>query len=644
MTVNQFFPNLFSPVKIGRLEVKNRIVMCPMGTRFPTSAGFVNDTVTNYYLARARGGTGLITFQYTSVAPDGAYSPRTTMLYDDRFIPGLQSLVDAVHNAGAKISIQLAHVGGAGSYSVTGTRAKGPSAIGRIGGEVPAEMTEQEIETTIESFAQAAVRARKAGFDAVVIHGCHGYLIHQFLTPILNRRTDEWGGNARQRARFIVAVVRRMRAVLGNDYPIMARIVVDEGLPGGITIEDGEVTARMLVEAGVDALDVTGGAQETGYLSTPPGPLPYGVLAPLGEAIKKTVDVPVILVGRIHHPAVAETLIAEGKTDLVTLGRQMLADPEFARKAEEGRVDEIRQCLACTSPQCHGRILANLPVGCVINPELGREGHFPMVASANKRKAMVVGGGPGGMEAARVASLRGHKVTLVEAADELGGQLRIGSVPPHKEGIRLLRDYYLRQMDLCGVEVRTGRRVDVALIQEEKPDVTIVATGGGPLCPPIPGVCEHSLAAWDVLAGKVKVGNRVALIGGGDVGCEVADFLAEHGHAVTIVEMLPEIAPGLSAAAKPLMLKRFRNYPLDYIVKAKVVAVEEGALEVERGGVVYRMDGFDSIVLCAGTTADNDLFQALCAAGVEARQVGDCVRARTIFEAIREGFEVAYSL
>ncbi|MHB1417437.1 MAG: oxidoreductase, partial [Chloroflexota bacterium] len=634
----------FSPMRIGTLEVKNRIVMCPMGTRFPTSAGFVTDMVVNYYIARARGSTGLINFQYTSVAPDGAYSPRTTMLYDDRFVPGLRRVVDAVHEGGAKISIQLAHVGGSGSYAVTGARPKGPSAVGRIGGELPLEMTEGEVEAMIDNFVAAALRAKQAGFDAVEIHGCHGYLIHQFLTPILNRRTDAWGGDARRRARFIVEVARRTRQALGDDYPIMARIVVDEGLPGGITLEDGRVTARLLADAGIDALDVTGGAQETGYLSTPPGPLPCGALAPLGEAIKQTVDVPVILVGRIHQPEVAEGLIANGKADMVALGRQMLADPQFARKAEEGRVDEIRQCLACTSPQCHGRIWSDLPVGCVINPELGREGQFPMVPAPTSRKVLVVGGGPAGMEAARVAALRGHKVTLVEAEQELGGQLRMGEVPPFKDGIKRLRAYYARQLELAGVEVRTGRRADPALLEQEHPDVTIVATGGKPMRPPIPGLGQHSISAWDLLAGKAEVGRRVAIIGGGDVGCEVAEYLAAKGHEVTIVEMLADIAPGLSAAAKPLLLQRFRDYPVDYIVKAKVVAVEPGALVVERGEIAYRLDGFDSVVLCAGTVPESSLVEELKAARTEVRAIGDCGRARTIFEAVREGFETAYAL
>ncbi|MHB1004902.1 MAG: oxidoreductase [Chloroflexota bacterium] len=644
MKTNAYYPNLFSPIKIGKLEVKNRIVMCPMGTRFPTAAGYLTEMVADYYLARARGGTGLINFQYTSVTPDGAYSPRTAMLYDDRFIPGMRDLVDRLHAAGAKVCIQLAHVGGGGSYAVTGARPKGPSPVGPIGGETPLELTVPEIEDLLEAFAQAAGRAKAAGFDAVEIHGCHGYLIHQFLTPIRNRRTDEWGGDARRRAHFIVEVARRMRRVLGDDYPLLARVVVDEGLAGGITTEDGKVTARLLEEAGVDALDVTGGAQETGYLSTPPGPLARGVLAPLGEAIKQAVGVPVILVGRIHQPGVAEEIIASGKADMVALGRQMLADPDFAVKAAEGRTDEIRQCLACTSPQCHGRIWTNLPVGCVVNPELGREAQFPMVPAPTKRRVLVVGSGPAGLEAARVAALRGHSVTVVETGEEIGGQLRMGSVPPFKDGIANLVAYYRRQMELRGVEVRTACRASLDIVRAANPDVTIVATGGRPVCPPIPGVREHGVMAWDLLAGKARVGKRVALIGGGDVGCEVAEYLAQAGHAVTIVEMLPDIAPGLSAAAKPLLLRRFRDYPVDYILKTKVMAVEAGALVVERGDVRYRLSGFDDVVVCVGTTSENTLYQELTAAGLDARPVGDCVKARTIFEAVREGFEVAYSL
>lgn len=639
------FPHLFSPIDLGPLRVKNRIVMAPMGTRLPSSMGMVNAEVINYYLARARGGVGLIVFQYTSVTPDGAVSPRTPMIYDDRFLPPLRQLTEEVHEAGAKIGIQLAHCGAAGPYANTLARPKAPSAIGVLGGEVPLELTSLEIEERIEAFAQAAGRAKEAGFDAVVIHACHGYLVHQFLSPLTNRRSDEWGGDVERRARFAVEVARRMRAVVGPEFPVLARLVVYEGVPGGITLEDSQTVAQLLVRAGLTALDITGGINETFYLTTPPSCLPYGTHAPLGEAIKKAVDVPVILVGRIHDPQVAEDLIVSGKADMVALGRQMLADPDFARKAQEGRVDEIRTCLACSVPQCHGRTFGGVPVGCVVNPVLAREGYYSQLTPvATSKKVLVVGGGPAGMEVAQVASRRGHRVTLVEEAPDVGGQLIMGCVPPHKDGITRLLAYYRRQLQLAKVEVRTGTHADRHLIEEFKPDTVVVATGGKPLYLDIPGLREYSVSAWDVLRGSAKVGDKVAVIGGGDVGCEVAEYLAQGGRQVRIYEMLKDIAPNFSMGAKPLLLQRFRQLGVDFIVQAKVVRVEEGCLHVDRGGIVYRQDGFDTIVLCVGTASRSDLVEELQGTGLDVRTIGDCVRPRTIFEAIREGYELGFSL
>ncbi len=322
----------------------------------------------------------------------------------------------------------------------------------------------------------------------------------------------------------------------------------------------------------------------------------------------------------------------------------MLADPDFVRKAEEGRADEIRQCLACTSPQCHGRIFKCLPVGCVVNPIVAREAQFPMKPAAQSKEVLVIGAGPAGMEAAITAAKRGHRVTLWEAAGEVGGQLVMGQVPPHKEMISRLLAYYRRQLELAGVRLELGKRASPEEIKRFGYDELIVATGGQPLQPPIPGAAEHAISAWEVLSGRAEVGANVAIIGGGDVGCELAEYIAGKGSQVTIVEMLDDVAPGFLIGAKPLLIREFRQLGLDYITKAKVTRIEAGSLTLDRGGVEYHMDGFDTIVLCVGTVSQNELSAALRRDGVDFYEVGDCVRPRTIYEAVTSGFEAGYSI
>jgi len=638
------FPLLFSPISIGRMQLRNRVVMAPMGTRYSSFGGWPTERSQDYYAARARGGVGLIEVEFAGVTRTGRGSHYTGGLYDDRMIPNYRRVVEAIHQYGAKASVQLAHSGAAASVAVMGSQPVGPSDVPLPGGDVPRALTREEIRDLVEAFGAAAARAVNAGFDAVSLHMAHGYLLHQFLTPSLNRRTDEYGGDLACRARFPLEVLHRVKEVVGERVPVICRLSGDDFVPGGLTLAESCQVAQMLEEAGADAIHVTGGIPPAGHMSTPPMALPAGVLVYLATAIKEKVRIPVITVGKIHDPSLAEQILREGKADLIALGRGLIADPEWASKAQAGRPETIRPCVACNRPQCHGRLLRGVEVACTVNPRVGRESLFPEGRAPTLRRVLVVGGGPGGMEAALTAAQRGHQVTLCEQEERLGGQMRLAVVPPHKEDLLLLLQYYEGQLAATGVEIRTGCTVTPALVRKMAPDVVILATGALPARLDLPGA-ERAVTAWDVLAGTVEVGQRVVVIGGGDVGCETAEHMAVQGHRVTVLEMLPEVAQELIPWARHLLLERLQDLQVNVLTKARVVAIGDGEVVYDRVGVLYRVPA-DTVVLATGARPNRALADALAGddRDMEVYQVGDCVEPRSAAEAIREGFEVAWQI
>ena len=644
---------LFTPISIGKVRLRNRVVMAPMGTRLSSFGGWPTERSRDYYAARARGGVGLVVMEFAGVTRTGRGSHHTGGLYDDRMIPNYRMVVEAIHGHGAKAALQLAHSGAAAAAAVTGVQPVAPSSVPLAGGDVPRALTQEELQELVAAFGQAAARAVAAGFDAVELHMAHGYLLNQFLTPYMNRRTDGYGGDLAGRARFPLEVLRRVKEVVGEGVAVTCRLSGADFVPGGLTLEESRQVAAMLAAAGADAIHVAGGIPPATHMSTPPMALPAGALVHLAEAIKKEVHIPVIAVGKIHDPLLAEQILQEGKADLIALGRGLIADPDWAAKAQAGELEAIRPCVACNRPQCHGRLFQQgVEVGCTVNPRVGREAQFPAEvrrtseSASHPKRVLVVGGGPGGMEAALTAAQRGHQVTLWEREDRLGGQMLLAAVPPHKEDLNRLLRFYEYQLKTTGVEVRTGRAATPEAVRQMAPDVVIVATGAEPARPDIPGV-EGAVSAWDVLAGQAEVGPRVAVLGGGDVGCETAEYLATRGHRVTILEMLPEVAPELVAWTRQLLLGRLQNLQVDVLVKAKVVAMNEGEVIYDRVGVQHRLQA-DTVVLAVGARPRRELADALAGMvgreGMEVYLVGDCAEPRSAAEAIREGFEVAWRL
>lgn len=637
-------PRLFEPINLRGLTLKNRIVMPPMGTRYATYGGAATPKLTRYYVERARGGVGLIIVQFATVSPEGVSSLYPLGLWDDSFVPGLRDLVAQVHAADAKVAIQLAHAGGTASFAFTRRPALAPSAVPALGREVPRELTRDGIARLVEAFAAAARRAVEAGFDAVELHMAHGYLLNQFLSPLFNRRTDEYGGSLEGRARFPLEVLRRTRQVVGDEIPILCRLSANDAVEGSLALAEALIVATMLEREGTDVIDVTAGIGESFEVSAPPMAIPPGSLVPYAAAIKKVVKVPVVAVAKLHDPRMAEEVLAEGKADLIAVGRGLIADPEWPRKAAEGRFEEIRPCLTCNRPECHGRVFQQVELGCTVNAAVGREAQFNLTPSHSPRQILIVGGGPAGMEAARVAAERGHRVMLCEQGETLGGQLWLAAAPPHKSDMEKLIRYLAGQMEKLEVEVRLGCDVTPEMVSRLAPDTVIVATGALPLLPPIPGAREHAVSAWDVLSGSAQVGNRVAVIGGGDVGCETAEFLTARGKQVSILEMLTDVAPELVPWTRRMLLDRLVASSVEILLQARVTTIEPGRVLFERRGVASELIPVDSVVLACGVRPQGELAAQLRTAGIAVRAIGDAVRPGNLADAIRAGFELGAAL
>lgn len=636
------FKRLFTPLDIRGMRLRNRINMAPMVTNYATVQGHATDRLIEYYAARSRGGAGMITVEATVVSHDGRSFVHNLCIYDDAFIPGLRRLTDAVHEGGAKITTELYHAGRRTSALVARTQPIGPSGVPARGGEVPREMTRADIERVQNDFVAAARRAKAAGFDAVTVHCAHGYLINAFLSAHSNKRTDDYGGDLRARARFGLEIIERIRAEVGPDFPVLCRISGSEFIDGGLTLDDMKQVAKWYEAAGVDAIDVSVGTIETGYLTNSYMMFPRGVFVPLAEGIKEAVSIPVFAVGRINDPYFAEQVLAEGKADAVTMGRALIADPEFVNKAQAGRTAEICPCIGCNQG-CTDRIGNQLDVSCLVNPQAGRELFTQLQPAETPKRVVVVGGGIAGMEAATVARERGHEVELYERSGELGGQFRLGSRAPGKDEVAHFVDYLVRRVESLGVVVHTNTELTADRVDEMRPNAVVVATGARPFTLPVPGA-DRAVGAWDVLLGKAQVGQKVVIIGGGQVGCETAELLAEQGREVTILEMLPELAMDMGPRAREPFLNKLVELGIDNITRATVTEIGEGEVWFDRGGLREKVSGVDTVVMAVGSRADNSLAEALRDKPYPVYTVGDCVKARRGFEAVHEAFTVASSL
>ncbi|HID11891.1 MAG TPA: FAD-dependent oxidoreductase [Candidatus Latescibacteria bacterium] len=635
------FSLLFSPFRIRALSLRNRIVMAPMGTWYADEEGFVTDRLVAYYRERARGGVGLVIVEHTAVALEGRSSRRMLCAYDDRYIPGLARLAEAVHGEGAKIALQLNHVGRTASFDVTGLPAVGPSTVGKSRDRrTPHELSEEEIPLRVEYFTRAALRAREARFDAVELHGAHGYLINQFLSPWTNKRTDRYGGSTENRCRFAVEVLRRVRELVGDDFPVWFRVDGDEGLEEqGIRSDEAKRICRILEEAGSDAIHVSFGHGEGTLYASAPYYLPQGHLLKYAKAIRDIVSVPVIGVGNIVDPEVAEKALREGYADLVALGRALLADPEWPRKAQEGR--RIRPCILGNRGCCDHRGPEG-EVRCLVRPETGREWEGPPRPAESPKWVVVVGGGPAGMEVASVAARRGHLVVLLEREGVLGGMLRIAARPPGKGYMLKFLRYLEREVREAGVDVRLSTEATAEDVLALSPDAVVVATGAEYRPPDLPGA-EYTVLAVDVLEGRVQVDGRVLIVGGEVTGLETADFLSERGCRVAVVDRKERLGEDLTGHCRHFLLKILEEKDVELTTETEVLAfLPDGAL-VRCDGRERRLSGYDAVVVAFGLRPEDGLAREL-QGKVPLWVVGDAKAPRSALEAVHEGYELGLGI
>ncbi|MFH1087660.1 MAG: FAD-dependent oxidoreductase [Chloroflexota bacterium] len=641
---------LFEPGRIGNLQVKNRIVMAAMGPRgLGELDGRFSTRGVDYYAARARGGVGLVTvgvFQFhmdRANLADGVWSmyPRVDNV---AYVSRLSELTDAVHHYGAKVSGQLSPGAGRTARVTLGTQPVAPSAVPYFWDPsiTCRELTREEIAALVKECGNAARVLKLGGFDAIELHGHAGYLLDQFTAALWNKRTDRYGGDLKNRLRFPIELIAEIKNATKNELPLIYRFGAKHYTEGGRDIKESQEMARLLEAAGVDALHVDAGCHESIYWFHPTVYQPAGCMVDCAAAIKQVVKIPVIAVGKLGRPEIAEDVLKEGKADFIALARPLLADPEWPRKVKQGRFEDIRPCI-CDMDGCLERLHTSFRyISCTVNPQTGMEREYSLTRAEQPRNVLVVGGGPGGMEAARAAALRGHHVSLWEKTGKLGGNLLAASAPNFKIDVRRLMDYFVTQVHKLGIQVTLGKEATIESVTEANPDVVIIATGAGASVPDIPGIGGKSVVtAIDVLTAKAQVGERVVIAGGGVTGCEAAVWLSRQGKKVTIVEMLGQLVPEEMNLDNKLWLRKMVDEcGIASLTGAKITRITANGVVVTVNGGTKTVAA-DSVVLALGMKSRSGLSEALAASPFEVVAVGDCVKPRKILNAVWEGFHAS---
>lgn len=636
---------LFEPIKINKLEIKNRMVVSSMVTNYIAEDGMANEKFIAYHERKAQGGFGLILPEDYVISPTAGGFKGLPGLWDDSQIPGHKELTDRVHAAGARIFCQIYHAGRQTTSQINGVRCVAPSAIpDPTMGEIPHELTVEEIHELVKLFGKASGRAKKAGFDGVEIHGAHGYLIGAFNSPFSNKRTDEYGGTPINRSRFMTEIIQEVRSVVGQDFPIQLRISACEFVDGGLGIEDAKVIAMLAEQAGIDSIHVSQGVYASAEMIIAPGSVAHGAFANNAAEIKKVVNIPVITVGRINDPLIAEAIIRSGKADMCSMARASLADPDMPKKAMEGKLDEINHCIGCLQG-CNGEEMKGNCIRCLVNPMTGMESEYKTEKAEEPKKVLVVGGGVSGCEAAIVAAQRGHKVTILEKSDELGGQWLAASVPIGKADFTMFVNWQKTMIKKLGIDVVYRTEANKAIIDAYAPNAVILAYGGEPGIPPIPGLKGNGVLAEDILRGQSPCGRKAVVIGGGLVGAETADHVSAHGtEDVSVIEMLPQIAKDGEDGVLCFLKRRFANKGIHVYTSAKVSEVTDTTVTFIKENKKQTIGEVDTVIIATGRKTVSKLEESLQGASYEVITVGDAREAKQGYIDIREGYEAGLTI
>jgi 2,4-dienoyl-CoA reductase-like NADH-dependent reductase (Old Yellow Enzyme family)/NADPH-dependent 2,4-dienoyl-CoA reductase/sulfur reductase-like enzyme len=645
------FEKTFTPYKIGNMMVKNRLIVPAMDSGVFSPEGLVVQSTLDYYGARAAGGFGLIIIEIAAVERRGVGMPHEPNVWSDESLPGWTKLANYLKNRGARTLVQLHHAGRETVAAMAGEPIAAPSSVPcPTNRETPKEFTTQEVYDLIQHYVDAAVRCRNAGFDGVEIHAAHGYMGGQFLSPRSNKRVDEFGGDLEGRAYFMKLVVEGIKAACGEDFVVTTRISSKENRIGGLEMEESVVFAQMLEDYGYDALHVSAGTYETWQTIVPPPSWPSGWNLAAARRIKEAVDIPVFSVGLFHDAYTIETAIKRGDCDGVSLGRQSICDPDFPNKMNAGVLEDIIPCLGCTQRCMEFNYPENLMpgdwgVGCMLNPQSSGRADRLLQLADRPKKVVVVGAGPGGMQAAFMAAGRGHSVTLLEknGADRVGGQFLIAAYPPFKQRITQAIRYQLHMCKKNGVDLRFGTEATPKLIKELAPDVLIMATGAVPIVPGIPGINDTGVVlANNVLLGSPVLKSSALVIGGGEVGVEMAEYATDYCSNVTIVEMRPTLAEKLYLTVRNDLLDRLKKEEVEVYCDTKVLKFIPDGVVAERNGEQITLDGYDHVILALGSKA----YKPFETEGLapEVYTIGDAVQARDAKWAIYEGYRAAQKI
>lgn len=631
------FPYLFSEGNIGNITCRNRIVMPAMETNFAEETGEVNDRVVSYYERRAKGGVGLIIIEGACIAKEGKGFKNDIGIDGDHLIPGLKKLVNAVKRYGAKIAIQLLHAGRQTKSKITGLPIVAPSAIACSSiRDIPVALTKNKIIQIENQYADAARRAKESGFDSIEVHGAHGYLIHQFLSPLSNKRKDVYGGSKKGRLRFALEVLKKIRSAVGDDYPVIFRISAKEFIDGGIDLPLSTYYCKEL-NPWVQAIHVSSGAYGSETWMVQPYSHEPGLLVPFAGHIKKEIDIPVITVGRIHSPKLANKVIAEENADFIAIGRALIADPDLPVKAEKGDTGEIWNCLSCNIG-CVDRLSLQYDAACLVNPWMGKESVITDKMDEAKI-CLICGGGPSGISAAVGLAERGAKVILAER-NKIGGQLNLAARIPSKKHFTRLIERYIRRLEELGVEV-VKLKANINFVKKVDPQLVVLATGSVPNILTLPGLNNIKHMTYVEAFDEEINENNIIIIGGGATGCELAEYLLNKGKTVTIVDKKKQLASELNSMRK-ILLAHLNKLALKIYTNTEVVQIKKSCIILKKNRCEkILLKGVSCLIFACGVKPTNQLGKELTNAGIDFVSIGDCRKPQNAFWAIREGFETA---